>query len=248
VSRGAQKNFSVFADYIAKAWAAAPEDFNEDYFRTVVGRVILFRGLERLVSAQPWYSGGYRANVVAYAMAKLSRMISEQAPDRVLDAKAIWSAGSISLALSEQLASVARAMHDVITNPPVGVQNVTEWSKREQCWQKAGEVVLTLKPAFAAELISRSSRKVEAKTARDLQRLDDGISAQNAVVALGQDYWKGVRQWATDAGYLSYPDEKLLRMAAEYVPNIPDDRQSKKILELKRRYELEGMPPPDVDV
>ena len=75
VSKGAQKNFMAFADYVAKAWEASADSFHEDYFRAAVGRVTLFRSLEKIVSAQPWYSGGYRANVVAYSMAKLAHSI-----------------------------------------------------------------------------------------------------------------------------------------------------------------------------
>ena len=43
------------------------------YFREAVTKAIVFRAVERLVSEQPWYQGGYRANVVAYAIAKLAQ-------------------------------------------------------------------------------------------------------------------------------------------------------------------------------
>ena len=71
VSLGAQKNFIKFAERISAAWDGADGQFNEAYFRDVVARTIIFRATERLVSIQPWYQGGYRANVVAYTVAKL---------------------------------------------------------------------------------------------------------------------------------------------------------------------------------
>ena len=70
----------MFADHIAEGVGEHPETVPRGLLPEAVGRVILFRSLERLVSAQPWYSGGYRANVVAYAMAKLAKMIREQEP------------------------------------------------------------------------------------------------------------------------------------------------------------------------
>jgi hypothetical protein len=243
VSRGAQKNFSVFAEYISKAWIESPDEFHEDYFRGAVGRVILYRTLERLVSAQSWYSGGYRANVVAYSMAKLASMIREQAPSQTLDAGSIWSTGTASPALSAQLSTIALAMHEVITDPPAGVQNVTEWSKREQCWQRADAVPLTLDSQLLSELISKSEHREANRTARSQQKLDSGIGAQEVLVKLGQEYWAGVRIWARERGFLSTEDERLLQMAAEYVPSVPNDRQSKKILEMKARFELEGLAP-----
>lgn len=247
VSKGAQKNFSVFAGYIAEAWRTTNEDFHEEYFRAAVGRVILFRALEGLVSDQPWYSGGYRSNVVAYSMAKLAHMIREQEPTRVLDAKSIWTKGTISKALNDQLVIVARAMHEVITDPPAGVQNVTEWSKRELCWQQASAVSVHLQPDLVAELEGKSVQREAGRESRSIQKVDAGISAQEAVVKIGAQYWADVRTWARERGFLSTEDERMLRMAAEYQPRIPIDRESKKLLDLKARLELEGMPPRDLD-
>lgn len=243
VSKGAQKNFMAFADYVAKAWEASPESFHEDYFRVAVGRVILFRELERLVSAQPWYSGGYRANVVAYSMAKLAAMIREQAPTKTLDTKAIWLRGSLTKATVDQLTRIALAMHEVITDPPPGVQNVTEWSKRESCWQRAAAVQIDLDEAVKRELIVKAEEREADRAARSQQKQDMGISAQESVVTLGQEYWSEVRSWARERGFLSMEDERLLQMAAEYVPGVPTDYQSKKLLGLKKRFETEGMAP-----
>jgi hypothetical protein len=247
VSKGAQKNFMAFADYVAKAWEASPEAFHEDYFRAAVGRVILFRELERLVSAQSWYSGGYRANVVAYSMAKLASMIREQVPTKILDTKAIWTRGFLTKAMVDQLTRIALAMHEVITDPPAGVQNVTEWSKRELCWQRAAAVRVDLDDAVKRELIAKADEKEADRTARSQQKQDVGISAQENVVRLGQEYWSGVRGWARERGFLSMEDERLLQMAAEYVPGVPTDYQSKKLLSLKKRFEIEGMAPRSVD-
>jgi AIPR protein len=247
VSRGAQKNFSAFADYIAKEWDAHPEEFNEDYFRRAVGHVIVFRSTERLVSDQPWYSGGYRANVVAYSVARLARLIRTEARGRVLDARAIWTSGFISDALRKQLVAISRLMHEVITDPPAGVQNVTEWSKREACWERASSVDVELDGALSIELIDASEVKDVGRTARVQQRQDSGIDAQTAVIRLGQPYWVAVRNWARERGYLSPDEELLLRLAAEYQPGMPTDRQSAKLLTLKERFELEGLAPVPIE-
>lgn len=243
VSKGAQKNFMAFADYVAKAWETSADSFHEDYFRAAVGRVTLFRSLEKIVSAQPWYSGGYRANVVAYSMAKLAHLIRVQAPDMALDTRAIWNRGSLSSALTDQLAAIGLAMHEVITDPPAGVQNVTEWSKREQCWQRAEDVSVSLEAAFLSELTPRSDQRAADRAAKVQQKQDSGIGAQEAVVGLGQAYWSEVRSWARDRGFLSMDDERLLQMAAQYVPGVPSDYQSKKLLAMKTRFELEGLAP-----
>lgn len=245
VSRGAQKNFTAFADYVAQAWKTSKDSFHEDYFREAVGRVILFRALERLVSEQPWYSGGYRANVVAYSISKLAQIVRTQAPADTLDAQTIWSTGSITRALTEQLAIISRAMHDVITDPPAGVQNVTEWSKREQCWERAAAVDVQLQDSLRAELVKKSERREADRSAKTQQKIDSGIDAQGAVVGFGQTYWSTVREWGRSRGFVSMEDERLLQLAADWVPRVPNERESKRLLLLKERFELEGMPPDD---
>lgn len=67
------------------------------------------------------------------------------------------------------------------------------------------------------------------------------------MVKLGQEYWSEVRGWARERGFLSMEDERLLQMAAEYVPGVPTDYQSKKLLALKKRFETEGMAPRNLD-
>ncbi len=247
VSRGAQKNFRAFADYISDEWKSHPDDFNEDYFRAAVGRVILFRSIQAIVTAQPWYSGGYRANVVSYAMSKLAQMIREQAPRETLDANSIWSKGAISPALRDQLGVVAKAMHDVITDASHGTQNVTEWAKRDLCWELASAVKIPLSDTLRAELVSKTTTAQASRVAKSQQRVDNGIGAQEAVIALGQAYWARSRAWARERGFLSMEDERLLGLAAELAPRLPSDRESKRLLLLKERFELEGMPPEGFD-
>ena len=245
VSRGAQKNFRAFADYISEEWKTHPDDFNEGYFRAAVGRVILFRSLQAIVTEQPWYSGGYRANVVTYAMSKLAQIIREQAPREALDATAIWSRGEITPALRDLLIVVAKAMHDVITDPPPGTQNVTEWAKRDLCWERASAIQIRLSDGVRAELVSKTEQAQASRVARAQQRVDSGIGAQEAVIALGKAYWARSRTWAREHGFLSMEDERLLGLAADLAPRVPSDRESKRLLQLKARFELEGMPPED---
>jgi hypothetical protein len=244
VSKGAQKNFMDFADYITKEWDADPDRFNEDYFRSVVARVIIFRSTETIVSSQSWYLGGYRANVVAYSLARLAHLIEETARGRRLDVRSIWQRQAITPALEAQLAVVAKAMHDVITAPQRGIQNVTEWSKNSYCWEKAREAPVELLAAFDSELCEADSLVAEARAAKTLQKMDSGISAQATVVELGRAYWAEVRTWAEERHLLGPDEERLVRVAAGLLHGLPTDWQSKRLLQLKARLEIEGLAPP----
>lgn len=67
VSRGAQTNFMKFAEIIDEKWTKAENTFNEKYFKDSIALIILFKHTESIVSHQPWYENGYRANIVTYS-------------------------------------------------------------------------------------------------------------------------------------------------------------------------------------
>ncbi|MFA5551085.1 MAG: AIPR family protein [Acidimicrobiia bacterium] len=131
---GAQKNFARFADRISQEWRKNPDQFNAEYFRRVVARGIIFRATERLISRQSWYSGGYRANIVAYTLALLGAAAKKSGA--ILSYSTIWDNQGISEGFEAALEVCALEAVAVITNPPAGIANVTEWCKREGCWDR----------------------------------------------------------------------------------------------------------------
>ena len=244
VSLGAQKNFLRFAESISAAWERDDAQFHEGYFKDAMVRVLVFRAIERIVSDQPWYQGGYRANVVAYTMAKLPLAISVKTTGLTFDFDSIWKKQALPDVVERQLEIIAKAMHEVIISPPGHVQNVTEWAKRVTCWDRAKEVEIDLLPAFKALLVSKTkAREVEAEE-KKLQKLDSGIEAQEKVLDLGFDYWGRLRRWANQRRLLIGDEDTLLKYASGQGGGFPDERQSVKLLQLKKRMEGEGLPPP----
>ncbi len=71
VSKGAQKNFASFAGEIGEEWRRSDTKFDETWYRRLIGKLIVFRELEKAIPKQSWYPGGYRAYIVTYAIAKL---------------------------------------------------------------------------------------------------------------------------------------------------------------------------------
>ncbi len=76
VCKGAEKSFVAFAERISAEWKDESKRalYGDDWFRDAVARVILFRTTEQIVSRATWYEGGYRAQIVAYAFARLAAL------------------------------------------------------------------------------------------------------------------------------------------------------------------------------
>jgi hypothetical protein len=240
VSQGAQKNFLSFSTYIVAEWDKIPEEFNEEYYRRAVVKGIIFRRTEKLVSEQPWYEGGYRANIVAYSVAKLSNLIQFDGVGKLIDFRTIWNRQSLSPAMEQQLLLVAKGVFDIIVKPEGGFQNVTEWCKKELCWQRARDTKIPLMRDLADELVEPVVERQAKRDAETAQKIVTGIELQSQVVQLGGPFWSRLQRWGRLKSLLGPTDDSLLAIAAAIPRKIPSERQSVRIMEIKARLEEEG--------
>jgi hypothetical protein len=225
---------------IARDWDKDPDQYNEEYFRAVVARTILFREAQAVVQAQDWYTGGFRANIVTYAVAKLSHDIGLLGGD-VLDVSQIWNQQRLSEACRKQVAVSSFAAFKIITNPPANSANITQWCKKEECWIKVRDLPNTLIKSFSEELLSESAFRRRQRAARSLQSLDNGIDAQMEVVRLGADYWRELLVWGLIKRLVNPSARALLSLGQGITNNrIPNQKQSEKMLELRRLLQDQG--------
>ena len=238
VSKGAQKNFADFASFVGGEWNRRPNDFNEMYYREAVAKAIVFRSVERLVSAQPWYQGGYRANVVAYAISKLAHDLAERGGS--INFERIWRAQDISSGLRDALVVGAKAVHDVIVDPPDGMRNVTEWAKQQACWHRVMGLHVSWPDALDTELVSSSERDDVKRAAVKDQRMLNGIEAQMVVVRPGSAFWSDVKVWGVSKGLLSATDQGILDVAISIPDKVPSEKQSVRTIEILQRLHEEG--------
>ena len=244
VNLGAQKNFAQYAKRIGKEWEKSAEGFSEFYFKRAIARAILFRKTEKLVSAQSWYNGGYRANVVAYTLALLGYYASQH--ERALDFMKIWRQQSISPDVETAIKITAKLVHDNIISPPDWISNVTEWCKKDGCWQrlkeKADELENTLPDDFKAGLIDKNQVIEEQRTAKKEQKIDDGIEVQTKVMKITGSEWRALLEQFRQKGIPLTPKEIGIMQIAAQMPNkIPSEKQSVILVKILERAQQEGI-------
>lgn len=239
VSRGAQKNFVKFAELISREWDEDPTRFHDEYFRSTVARIIIFRTLEKLVPKEPWYDGGYRAQIVTYSVAKLADMLSVL-PGRVLNLQQIWKQQAVSAALTKQLRLIAKEAYSVVTAPEAGIQNVTEWCKKELAWSRFKTRAVKLLPEFEAELVGADVVAARNRDARVDAKVDMEVEAVTKVLDFGSGNWATLSAAAAKANAVSPDEANLLRVAMN--PRwVPTDRQAKALISLRARLEDDGV-------
>jgi hypothetical protein len=243
VNLGAQKNFARYAGRIGQEWAKSSDGFNEFYYRRLVARALIFKATEKLVSAQPWYNGGYRANIVAYAIAALSEICRNHLMS--LDFQSVWNSQGLPQTLTSTLAIAAKFVNDNIVNPPSGISNISEWCKKDMCWTRIQNRIAELEAKLPAEflngLLSRDEEKIEVKSAKRVQKIDDGIKAQEQVFALSSDDWSRIFAEGSAKNLFSPKERSILEVASKIPARIPSEKQCMILLDLLERCRAEGI-------
>jgi hypothetical protein len=243
VNLGSQKNFARYALRIGKEWERSSDSFNEMYFRRAIARGILFRTTERLVSEQPWYNGGYRANIVAYTLS----MLGEIAKTRkgTVNYSRVWASQSVDDTLLQSLRIIAEAVNESIINPPQGISNISEWCKREGCWAKLSEqvddIADRLPKGFWRGLTSAEDNLHETRTARESQRIENGIEVQRYVFEVPQAQWAKIIKEGMNRSLLTPKEVDILRIAEQIPAKIPTEKQSAVLLEVLGKARDEGI-------
>ena len=238
VSLGAQKNFAAFAKIAAQQWDRAETSVNEQFFRHAVAKAIVFRHVESLVSARPWYEGGYRANIVAYTISRFAAHLA--ANDLALDFDRIWREQSVSVVLDEALTKSADGVVSVIVDPPSGSKNVTEWAKQQACWSRVERVEIDWPLELERVLLSRSEGEQLAKEANAVQKVDNGIEAQTQVLNAGAQAWQEVETWGRERALVSDKESSILKICAAIPKKVPTEKQCVVAIETLRRLHKEG--------
>src|SRR5690606_13026862 len=104
----------------------------ETYFKDAICRVILFRTTEKIVSAAPWYDGGFRAQTVAYSISYLSELVLTSGLQLNFDL--IWEQQAIPFELIQMLELITEKVYLKITHPATGYANISQWAKNSMCW------------------------------------------------------------------------------------------------------------------
>ncbi|WP_186398154.1 AIPR family protein [Stappia sp. P2PMeth1] len=243
VNLGSQKNFARYALRIGKEWERSSDGFNEFYFKRAIARGILFRATEKLVSAQPWYNGGYRANIVAYTLSMLGEIAKRRKAS--VDYQRVWAAQAVDDVLSEALVVIATAVNEDIIRPPQGISNISEWCKREGCWTQlvgqADSIAELLPEAFWPGLASAEDNRHEAKAARQTQKIDNGIEVQKQVFEVPTAHWSLILKEGASRRLLTPKEMGILKIAEQIPAKIPTEKQSAVLMEIFDKAQQEGI-------
>ena len=191
VSEGAQKNFRKFTVRLSERKSLQP---NEEYYRHLIAKAILFRQAEKLVHKQQY--GGYRANIATYTLSYLSYKTAQR-----IDLDRIWREQGLTTTLESEIVEVSKFIQKMIVNPSGGA-NVGEWCKREKCWHAIRTYEYQISDELTAELISVS--RPTMSSAAPMNSINSVTEDEQALideaVAIPSVTWMALSRWAKETG------------------------------------------------
>ncbi len=241
VSKGAQTNFTEFAQKISDAW---DKDegllFGDKYFQESVALCLIFRYTETMIPRQSWYQQGYRANIVTYTMAMLHKLIQVQFHKKELDLIGIWTRQTVPVAVQNVLIELSECVYNKLTDPKRGVENVTQWCKREGCWNSVQCIDYKLPSEVYDCLIGQETMRAVMKDAKADRRIELDADAMTKVVEILPAQWRNVMDYATSKQMVTPEEHMALRIACQLPLKVPTPAQSKKLIALLERLYEEG--------
>jgi len=238
VSKGAQINFSSFASEIIKRWDDDRNFCSEEFFRRSIAKDIIFKGVEKLVPKQAWYEGGYRANIVAYSIAKLAYDINQL--NMVFDFSRVWRDQAISKELTEVLAASAEAVHKVITDPPSNLGNRSEWAKRAACWERVKALTVEWPEPLENHCTTKKEDADQLASGKKDQQVVNGIEAQTFVVSTDSSIWLELIEWESSKEILTPPERSSMKLASNGIEKVPSDRHCRIAVECVKKLADQG--------
>jgi hypothetical protein len=227
VSGGAQKNFASFMRALRQLRGTTWEP-DEAFYRDLVAKAILFAAVTRIVKQEKFPA--YRANIVCYLIAYLSHRCSG-----TMEFDEIWRQQAVSAPLQDILREWAHSIADCIQESAEG-RNVTEWCKKEACWNAVKELDLSLADERPIEL------PVTAEGAEGQVILSpDEQSAASECMKLTAEQWFALQAWGRRTSKLTEWQAGIAHTLSSYAaagwqrtPSAKQARQAMRMLEIAR--------------
>ncbi len=238
VSKGAQTNNNNFSANIDELWKDEKnkEAFNENYYKNICCLKLIEDFLSKAIPGQSWYKNAYRANVIYYTIALL-RKFTDAVEAGKFSLGRIWKEQAVPESLGNYLLQIAALVYKSITDPNAKTQNVTQWCKKEDCWNKVQEDVKLKVPEAVIKdfFISKSEARKEAAEAKSNNKLFTQVDDASEVLKLGADEWKRLRDFALRHDHLTLEENRALGVAVKIPARMPNPYQLKLLLLFRKR-------------
>lgn len=240
VSWGGDVNMVRFQEYIKNEWDKDNTKFNELYFQELIGKAIMFKTIETIISNEEWYinNKGYRAQLVTYTFSKL--MYEIKSIGKFFNFKKTWDKQELQPEAVEDIKNISKLCFDVFNDPSRQYLNIGEYCKREICWTKVKEKQYNLTDLIKGILLDKEDKFAEEKSAKNEQKFNIEIANSVEIYNLGVKYWTDLLEKGNQLRVLNENEKNMIEIAIKYCKFIYKElssKQVKEIIQIKRKIE-----------
>ena len=131
-------------------------------------------------------------------------------------------------------------MFYTITDPKRSIINVTQWCKKQDCWDGIKRLDSRLPKEIEICLTDNSTAKAAERQAKKEQRMTTDISSEVEVVKYPAEFWKRLTKFVVEHHLIDLRDQKALTVACSIPERIPNTAQSKRLLAILEKAKDEG--------
>jgi len=243
VAKGVSYSFRKFAETVTSQIEKDNLSITEEYYKHVIARVIMFKSLEKMISAADWYENAFRAQTVTYSMAYLSYIISNI--KKHFDFDAIWVRQALPYDVELIFQEITYAVYQSINNPGAGYANVAQWCKKKECWTKVKEDLNITVDNNASFLIGKSIVATKKKEEKVKKKFESAVEKWKFVLdRKNRKIWEPLLQYCNDDNInLSNKQRDILTKFSTGLLPMPSDKQSVIIFDIYKEALDQGWMP-----
>jgi hypothetical protein len=182
VSLGGQKSFARFNVWLQEQQG---EDW-EAFFKKTVALVKLWKEVETIVRRQKFK--GYRHNLVAYTISWLFMLT-----DMKLDLDKIWLNQKLSEVVLETCEALSFIVNEHIRDTDF---NVTEWCKKEECWDNLKGKHFELDTRISDDYLTGKAKVMDSSIAGEAEIIEFCTDKPS-------DAWFSLAKWLKERDFLT---------------------------------------------
>jgi hypothetical protein len=196
---GAQGSFVKFSGFIIEEMDKNENFVTNDYFKSAISRLIIFGEIERIVSKASWYTGGFRAQTVAYTLAAFSYII-EKKKGLYFNFETIWENQLVPNDIINELEKIGKIVHLSLLAPNSRYGNVSVFAKKKDCWENIkrlnyNNIEIDISH-FIEEDVFRGRTKDDIKS----KNFDEGLDKEILVFKTNFKVWAKLREFYANEG------------------------------------------------
>lgn len=250
VCLGAQKAFAGAAGYkgfvsiIADEWTKNCDrngdntSINENWYKKIIAQAIIFKALNKQLAGtlRDINYGSYKSVIVPYTLAAFIHNIGKT--QFCFDYGKIWQMQNLPEAVMENLLEIADEIISYFMNKQT---NVSEFAKREVCWQEIQILSVNVHDEIRPFLCYKEDVQEEQQTAKKTQKDLNSINILQYVFEKTENYWWKLREWDDKKHCLTPKERSILDIACKISRGrIPSDAQAKVLVAAEKRAIEEG--------